>query len=175
MLSALDVTSTPRFDTDRIRGGATLLAKIDSISKLIGLPKKKGVPASKRANSASISKQPHQLVAIGASAGGPTAVAKVLGSLPDNFPAAIVVVQHVDEQFAPGLALWLNDQAVLPVRLAREGDQPISGTVLVAGTRDHLTLLNPSTLGQHLIPRTMLTGHQSMLFLKAWRATGVAR
>jgi chemotaxis response regulator CheB len=144
---ALDVTNTPNLGTDLTRGGATLLTKIDTIGKLIGPQKEMRVPESKGTNSVSISKQRKPLVAIGASAGGPAALAKVLGSLPDNFPAAIVVVQHVDEQFAPGLALWLNGQAALSVRLAREGDQPTPGTVLVAGTGDHLTCLNPTTLG----------------------------
>ena len=49
-----------------------------------------------------------RLVAIGASAGGPTVLATVLRGLPKDFPAAIVIVQHVDEQFAAGMAEWLD-------------------------------------------------------------------
>ena len=44
------------------------------------------------------------LLAIGASAGGPSAVAAVLRTLPKQFPAAVVVIQHIDEQMANGMA-----------------------------------------------------------------------
>src|SRR5262249_55700516 len=80
------------------------------------------------------------LVVIGASAGGPAAVAEVLRQLPASFPAAIVVVQHVDQQFAKGLADWLAGQTSLRVRLAEAGERPTPGTVLLAGTDNHLVL-----------------------------------
>ena len=67
------------------------------------------------------------MIAIGASAGGPAALARMLSTLPRDFPAAIVIVQHVDVQFAPGLADWLASQTALPVRLAQEGDRPEAG------------------------------------------------
>ena len=88
-----------------------------------------------------------QLLVIGASAGGPAAVAKVLSKLPADFSAAIIVIQHVDSQFADGLAEWLGYATPLPVRLAREGDHPQPGTVLLAGTRNHLVFSGPGTLG----------------------------
>ena len=71
------------------------------------------------------------LIAIGASAGGPGVLATVFKDLPKDFPAAIVVVQHLDEQFADGMALWLDEIAALRVRVAREGDRPRAGEVLV--------------------------------------------
>ncbi len=80
------------------------------------------------------------LIAIGSSTGGPGALATILGQMPRDLQAAVVVVQHVDSQFAPGLANWLNDQSTLPVRLAQSGDRPRAGQVLVAGTSDHLIL-----------------------------------
>src|SRR5204862_528078 len=93
------------------------------------------------------------LVTIGASAGGPAALSVVLAGLPQNFPAAIVIVQHVDERFAPGMAEWLDQHSALPVRLAKEGDALIPGTVLLAGTGDHLTLKAPNRLGYTPEPR----------------------
>lgn len=80
------------------------------------------------------------LVAIGASAGGPQALAAVLARLPRDFPAAVVAVVHVDELFAADLADWLGLQSALPVRLARAGDVPSAATVLVAGAHGHLVL-----------------------------------
>jgi chemotaxis response regulator CheB len=87
------------------------------------------------------------LVAIGSSAGGPAALAKVLGGLPRDFPAAVVIVQHVDERFAIGMAGWLNQISTLPVRVIEEGDPPVPGTVLIASTRDHLVLKSTDRLG----------------------------
>jgi two-component system response regulator WspF len=70
----------------------------------------------------------------------------VLAHLPADFPAAVVVVQHVDAQFASGLADWLDGQTRLPVRLAREGDRPEPGTVLLAGQDRHLVFAGPTRL-----------------------------
>jgi chemotaxis response regulator CheB len=80
------------------------------------------------------------IVAIGASTGGPQALAAVLSHLPAGFPAAVLVAQHVDEQFAPGLANWLSSHTALPVRLARHGDVVAPGTVWLAATNDHLVV-----------------------------------
>jgi len=87
------------------------------------------------------------VVAIGASAGGPIALVEVLGSLPEDFPAAVVIIQHVDQQFTAGLAEWLNQHSRLPVHLACEGDKPAVGTVFMASTSDHLVFTNAHALG----------------------------
>jgi two-component system response regulator WspF len=86
------------------------------------------------------------LIVIGASAGGPTALAKVLAPLPADFPAPVVIVQHVDAQFVAGLASWLGSQTALRVRLAREGDRPEAGTALLAGGDSHLVFTGPTRL-----------------------------
>jgi two-component system response regulator WspF len=95
------------------------------------------------------------LVVIGASAGGPAALAVLLKGLPANFPAAIVIVQHVDERFVDGLASWLGEQCSLPVRLAQEGERPEVGTVLVAGHGGHLTIRTDGRLAYVSEPRTV--------------------
>jgi two-component system, chemotaxis family, response regulator WspF len=87
------------------------------------------------------------LIAIGASAGGPSAVATVLAGLPEEMPSAIVVVQHVDARFAASMTEWLNGESPIPVRLAKELDCPAAGVVLLAGTDDHLVLKAPRCLG----------------------------
>ncbi len=57
-----------------------------------------------------------------------------------------MLVQHVDEVFAAGMAEWLGSVSGHTVRLARHGETPQSGTVLLAGTNHHLRLLKDGTL-----------------------------
>ncbi len=80
------------------------------------------------------------LVAVGASTGGPSALAAILSQWPKDFPAGIVIVQHIGPEFAPELVQWLAARSKLQVRLAATGDRPQAGAALVAGTRDHLVM-----------------------------------
>lgn len=148
---ALDAVDTPALGSgDLLAGAAPLLAKINTISRLVGdgsglrnaIKPVRSVPTSRQ-----------RLIAIGASAGGPAALSIVLAGLPRHFPAAIVIVQHVDERFAAGMAEWLGQHSALPVRLAREGDHPLPGTVLLAGTGDHLLFKAADSLGYTPEPR----------------------
>jgi chemotaxis response regulator CheB len=148
---ALDAVDTPVLDPaggsgSAGAGAALLLAKIDSIARLIG-HRKDGPGAVRRDGGTRTASREQRLVAIGASAGGPAALMKVLSCLPGDFPAAVVVVQHVDERFAIGMAAWLSLESRLPVRVALEGDRPMVGAVLLAGTNDHLALKAPDRLG----------------------------
>jgi chemotaxis response regulator CheB len=150
---ALDVVDTPVLGGGDLRAGAApLLAKIEIIGRLIG----DSVPASAVvARSAAVSRgiRPRQLVAVGASAGGPAALATLLRGLPADFPAAVVIIQHVDEQFAAGMAQWLGQHSVLPVQVARDGDRPTRGTVLLAATNDHLRLEPGERLAYTPVPQ----------------------
>lgn len=138
---ALDAVNTPVLDNLGDRAGAkALLAKIETIRRLIGPVSAHKSPAVKAPVTRPADFKHDQLVVIGASAGGPAALARVLSGLPSDFPAAVAIVQHVDVQFAPGLADWLAGQTPLHVRLAEEGDRPEAGTVLLAGREFHLVL-----------------------------------
>jgi two-component system response regulator WspF len=144
---ALDAVDTPAFGSRNSRlSAAPLLAKIDGIAKRID-SKNDTLRMAKLVFASDPAAQEDRLVAIGASAGGPAALAKVLSGLPGDFPAAVVIVQHVDPQFVTGMADWLSQQSRLPVRVAQEGDRPTIGSVLLAGTGDHLTLMAAGRLG----------------------------
>jgi two-component system response regulator WspF len=80
------------------------------------------------------------LVLMGASTGGPEALAQVLAALPPSFPAAVVVVQHIAAAFAPKLAEWLQGRSRLPVQVAQPGVEPRPGVVFLACSDDHLIL-----------------------------------
>ncbi len=91
-----------------------------------------------------------QLLALAASTGGPGALAAVLGRLPADFPAPILVVQHVTRGFGADLAVWLNRQTALTVQVAEHGAPLQPGLVWVAPDDCHL-LVSPSRLAA-LIP-----------------------
>ncbi|WP_107669150.1 chemotaxis response regulator protein-glutamate methylesterase [Cyanothece sp. BG0011] len=152
---ALDVVSTPVMgpSEDTVLNEA-LLKTIVSIGIVIGRlnPKR---PSSKSATSSEKSGKHHSsypprhlppLIIIGASTGGPKALAAILGEFPPNFEASIVIIQHVDVQFSQGLAKWLDEQTPLSVVLASEGDMLLASKVLLAGTNDHLVLRPNLTL-----------------------------
>jgi chemotaxis response regulator CheB len=147
---ALDAVNTPAFeDRGAEEGVRALLGKIEMIHKLVGEP----APRRNGRKSFSVAGSKSQtLVLIGASAGGPAALARILGALPDDFPAACVIVQHVDVQFVKGLAGWLNDQSAIEVRLAEEGDQPPPGCALLAGRDMHLVFASPTRLHYTMHP-----------------------
>ena len=145
---ALDAVNTPVLESPDARQGAeALLGKIETIRKLLR-PVDHHAPRDGTSHlHKAVNKPQDSLVAIGASAGGPAALAKVLSALPEDFPAPVIVVQHVDVQFAKGLGEWLDSQTKLKVRLADEGDQPVAGTVLLAGQDRHLVFTSPNNLG----------------------------
>jgi two-component system response regulator WspF len=149
---ALDAVDTPALGMGDLSDSASpLLAKIETLRKLIR-DKNGSNAAMERSGSQALSSHGERLVAIGASAGGPAALTTVLRGLPRDFSAAIVVIQHVDEQFAAGMAEWLGLSSALPVRVAQEGERPEAGVVLLAGTNDHLTLKAPDRLGYNSKP-----------------------
>ncbi|MDH4870683.1 chemotaxis response regulator protein-glutamate methylesterase [Pseudomonas sp. BN515] len=140
---ALDAVNTPGLGSGQAQEAAQLLRKIQNISWLMGQRDIRGRGA---AEPIAQYRGGQRLVAIGASAGGPASLAQLLKQLPAEFSASVVLVQHVDEVFAAGMADWLASESRLPVRLAREGEPPQPGTVLLAGTNNHLRLLKNGTL-----------------------------
>jgi two-component system, chemotaxis family, response regulator WspF len=134
---ALDAVNTPTLDSEgKMREGEGLLARLANVAKASRL-------ACTPVLSSSVARPDSNappMVALGASTGGPAALARIVEGFPADFPAAVVIVQHIGADFAPSLALWLQDHARLPVRLARDRDPPKPGAILVAGSNDHLLL-----------------------------------
>jgi len=79
-----------------------------------------------------------ELVAIGASTGGPAALRTLLQAMGDCRGAALAVVQHIAEGFEEGLADWLARDTGFDVRVARDGDRLAPGTVRIAPPGGHL-------------------------------------
>ncbi|MBP0491327.1 chemotaxis-specific protein-glutamate methyltransferase CheB [Roseomonas indoligenes] len=78
------------------------------------------------------------LVGIGASTGGPPALARVLGALPADFPVPVLVVQHMGAPFMEGFAAWLDGLVAPRVTLAQDRILPRAGHVYVAPGDRHL-------------------------------------
>jgi len=75
---------------------------------------------------------PRRIIVIGASTGGPPALATILADLPEYLPVPLLVVQHMADGFVEGLASWLHDLSPLPVEMARHGHRLRPGVVHVA-------------------------------------------
>ena len=83
-----------------------------------------------------------EIVAFAASAGGLKALTEVLGALPRDFPAAVVVVQHIDRRHRSLLAEIMGRRTALEVREASEGASIEPGIAYIAPS-DHHLLVNP--------------------------------
>jgi two-component system response regulator WspF len=140
----LDAVNTPTLGPDgTVRGGEGALARIAKLARAQQAPawtapgRLSPPPVS---SAGAPARQLPPVLALGASTGGPEALARIVKALPACFAAAVVIIQHIGADFAPSLARWLEGQSALPVRVAREGDELAPGAVLLAGTEDHLVL-----------------------------------
>jgi len=79
-------------------------------------------------------------VAIGVSTGGPTALYQIIPKLPKDFPAGIVIVQHMPPGFTKPLAERMDKNSNITVKEAEMGDEVAPGVALVAPGGYHLFL-----------------------------------
>lgn len=88
----------------------------------------------------SIRKQKFDLIAIGASLGGPEAIRTIVQALPREFPIPIVIVQHFGSGFAEGFITWLNKYSKNIVELAQNHRTPEPGKIYLAPFDTHLKI-----------------------------------
>jgi two-component system response regulator WspF len=163
---ALDVIALPASG-----GVGRLTEKVEAAAKLMGV-------SLGRARKSSPLAPPPCLIALGASTGGPEALVAVLAGLGADTSAAVVIVQHVEADFAPGMANWLGQKSDFPVALAVAGDRPQSGRALLAGGREHLILDRTGVLEYTPKPRDHIHRPSVDVFFKSvadsWRGAGCA-
>lgn len=151
---ALDAIKTPVLGVDgKLQGAAELEGKIDLISKLVGRGKQHVPALVALGGPVADNHFLPPLIVIGASTGGPAALMEIFRQLPNGFPAAFVVIQHVDILFSSDLADWLGRQCRLPVKVAETGCQPEKGTIWIAGTNDHLIMTPERKLSYRAEPK----------------------
>lgn len=80
----------------------------------------------------------YDVVAVASSAGGVTALGRLLGSLPSDLPVPVLVVQHLDPRHETVIADVLQRRSALRVKLAEEGESAKPGIVYVAPPDRHL-------------------------------------
>jgi len=144
---AVDIVARPdAADADRtayadaLRRGVRVAARVRVITHPRGKLRNRGLVPVVPERLASLGGRPLpvaqegtlDLIAIGASTGGPQALAHVLAALPQDFTPAIVIVQHMSDGFVDGLASWLDGLCALPVGVGSTGQRLAPGTVTVA-------------------------------------------
>lgn len=179
---ALDATVTPTLGPGgNMDGAQPLLEKIQRIGLISGKTQTNTSasvtrPGFPMPSAHSLEKPP--FIAIGSSTGGPQALATVLSNLDDDFPGIVGIVQHVDPQFAPGMADWLNARCKLPVQLAEHGMRPQPGNVYMAGQDAHLRIKTGGIFEFTVEPTHLVNRPSVDVFFKSlashWPKPGVA-
>lgn len=140
---ALDVVGKPRIGDPSVKEfveKVRMLAKVPVITHIRPIyeipaacpsPRKAPpLPSLQYADSPTTSDGP--VFAIASSTGGPQTLARILASLPADFPSPVLIAQHISDGFASGMADWLSGLCKLTVRLARQGEQVCPGNVFIA-------------------------------------------
>jgi two-component system chemotaxis response regulator CheB len=91
------------------------------------------------------SKLNYDIIAIGASTGGPSAVELIVTNLPSNLAVPVVIAQHMPERFIRSFAARLNEQTGMNVSVASEGEPLLQRHIYLApGTANMRLELNGS-------------------------------
>jgi two-component system chemotaxis response regulator CheB len=127
---------------DIVRRKRVLMARYRTRASFVQAAGQIGTPPPAKSTYRHPGKRQHHIsiVAIGSSTGGPPALRAVIPQLPRNFPAGIIISQHMPPMFTKSLAERLNDVSQLEVREAVDGDPIEAGTVLIAPGGKHLTV-----------------------------------
>lgn len=86
-----------------------------------------------------------ELVLIGSSTGGPSALGSVLGGIGRALPVPILIVQHMPPLFTNSLAAQLSRSSGLPVRESQDGQEIKPGSVTLAAGGKHIALRKAGT------------------------------
>jgi len=168
-LGALDILEKPSPHSTLNEYGALLRSRL----RLLAAVRVIRHPRGRRSAGLARSRLPRpEIVVIGASLGGPRALASVLRGLPDSFPTPVLVVQHIADGFTEGLAGWLSQEGPLEVRSARDGDELRGGLVLLAPSKHHLVVSRGTARLSDAPPVDTFKPSVTPLFVSAARVYG---
>ena len=141
---------TARFVIETIK--ALGKVKMEKLPMKSEIPEKglqrKPVPSTLHKHSI-ISQKPlseFKAIAIGASLGGPQALAAILSTIPTNFPVPILIAQHISLGFMQGLANWLSETSFLKIQIAKHGEKAKPGFVYIAPDRSSMEITKDGTI-----------------------------
>jgi two-component system chemotaxis response regulator CheB len=141
-LGAIDFVAKPK---DAAIGHLDVIA--DQLIEKIKVAKRAGAfkpaapviadpPAPKKGSRVAL--PPNRIIAIGISTGGPNALQFLLSQIPAEYPASIVVVQHMPEGFTEMFARRLDECCAIDVQEAKSGDLLVAGRVLICPGNRHM-------------------------------------
>jgi two-component system chemotaxis response regulator CheB len=132
---AFDFVDKPKENiADQLKNGTyPLLAMVKAavISNTVSLGTQK-VKRNNHHNHTFSQQLNYDIIAIGASTGGPGAIEAILKMLPANLSIPVVIAQHMPERFLESFALRLNNTTPLTVKLAQKGDLLQRGVIYIA-------------------------------------------
>lgn len=137
-LGASDFVTKPKAGDSHT---AVELELIPRIRALCAGPRRAATPVLPRTAIARPS-APAELVVIGASTGGPNAVAALLGALPSDFALPIMLVVHMPLEFTSMFAMRIAEKTSLRAKEAEDDEVLAPGCVYVAPGGRHLTVVN---------------------------------
>lgn len=171
---AIDFVKKPSgtISVDLYKVKEVLLEKLHAALSARILPKRSEVPAVNRSSRSVGPEAPPEtkgkpakifrhLVAIGTSTGGPKALQRILPTLPRNFPAPILIVQHMPPNFTRSLAQRLDAMSQIRVVEAEHEMKVEAGTAYIAPGDWHMVLhRRRSQYVIHLHQDALRNGHR---------------
>ncbi|HEX2722437.1 MAG TPA: chemotaxis-specific protein-glutamate methyltransferase CheB [Gemmatimonadaceae bacterium] len=102
------------------------------------LPLRRDLAETVSRETASFAEPAQCAVVIAASTGGPKALAEVVTHIPGSLSAAVLIVQHMPEDFLDSLARRLSQLGSLPVSVADDGEVVLSRRIYLARGNSHM-------------------------------------
>ncbi|CAM2732469.1 fused chemotaxis regulator; protein-glutamat [Legionella steigerwaltii] len=129
---------SPSFEESRQHIADVLRSLADIRVVKIPLKKHLNLDESKRHKIEHVKESHYEIIAMGASVGGPMALRTILSQLTPNFPLPIMVVQHMGSGFIRGFAKWLGENVRIQVKNAVDHEALQKGTVYIAPEDKHM-------------------------------------
>lgn len=143
---ALAMVQRPRKDADPARD-ATVRTFLDTVRLMSEIkvvrrrrPAEKSIarPAAEAGALPDLAGKRIEVVAMGASTGGPAVLRTILELLPGDFPAPLLIVQHLAPGFLPGLVEWLGGASALRLAIGSAGERALPGHAYFAPDGRHM-------------------------------------
>jgi len=147
-LGAVDYINKPQKGNSKIRIiGDELIQKIINVST--AHPKK--LVSKKRKLTLKSTSSAVELIAIGASTGGPSALEEIISSLPSTLTVPVLICQHMPPNFIEPFANRLNKLSDLNVVIGKNAMIPLPGMIIIAPGDANMIIENNSNTGQNRI------------------------